>query len=66
MALALSPDGRSVSHSPEVIAADTPIFKVRLEDSLPTSPAQPKVYRGVTGAMYGSLVQVPMKHPLAL
>ena len=48
MALAPSPDGRSVSHPPEVITADTPIFKVKLEDSLLTSPDQPEVYCGVT------------------
>jgi hypothetical protein len=48
VALAPSPDGRSVSHPPEVITADTSIFKVTLEDSLPTSPDQPEVYCGVT------------------
>ena len=48
MALAPSPDGRSVSHPPEVITADTPIFKVKLEDGPPASLRQPMVYCGVT------------------
>ena len=42
------PDGQSVSHSPLVITADTSIFKVKPEDGLPTSVAQPAVYCGVT------------------
>ena len=48
MTVAPSPDGRSISHPPEVITADTSIFKVKLEDSLPISPDQPEVYCGVT------------------
>ena len=42
------PDGQSVYHPPLVITADTSIFKVKPEDSLPTSVAQPAVYCGVT------------------
>lgn len=42
------PDGQNLSHPPLVITADTPIFKVKPEDSLPTSPDQPEVYCGVT------------------
>ena len=46
--LAPFPDGQSVSHPPLVITADTSIFKVKPEDGLPTSVAQPAVYCGVT------------------
>ena len=42
------PDGQSVSHPPLVITADTAIFKVKPEDGLPSSVAQPAVYCGVT------------------
>ena len=42
------PDGQSVSHPPLVITADTSIFKIKIEDGLPTSVAQPAVYCGVT------------------
>ena len=48
MALAPSPDGRSVSHPPEVITADTPIFKVKPQDGKPAVTAQATVYCGVT------------------
>ena len=48
IAVVPSPDGQSVSHPPEVITADTSIFKGKLEDSLPISPDQPEVYCGVT------------------
>ena len=48
MVVAPFPDGQSVSHPPLVITADTSIFKVKLEDGLLTSPAQPAVYCGVT------------------
>ena len=46
--VAPSPDGQSVSHPPLVITADTSIFKIKIEDGLPTSVAQPAVYCGVT------------------
>ena len=48
MAIAPYPDGQSVSHPPLVITADNLIFKVKPEDVLSTSPAQPTVYCGVT------------------
>ena len=48
MVVAPLPDGQSVSHPPLVITADNSIFKVKPEDGLSTSPAQPAVYCGVT------------------
>ena len=48
MVVAPYPDGQSVSHPPLVITADTSIFKVKLEEGLSTSLAQPAVYCGVT------------------
>ena len=48
MVVAPYPDGQSVSHPPLVITADTSIFKVKSEDGLSTSLAQPAVYCGVT------------------
>ena len=48
MVVAPSPDGQGVSHPPLVITADNSIFKVKPEDGLSTSPAQPAVYCGVT------------------
>ena len=48
MVVAPFPDGQSASHPPLVITADTSIFKVKPEDGLPTSVAQPAVYCGVT------------------
>ena len=48
MAVAPYPDGHSVSHPPRVITADNSTFKVKLEDGLSTSVAQPAVYCGVT------------------
>ena len=48
MVVAPYPDGQSVSHPPLVITADNLIFKVKPEDVLSTSPAQPTVYCGVT------------------
>ena len=48
IAVAPFPDCQSVSHPPLVITADTSIFKVKPEDGLPTSVAQPAVYCGVT------------------
>ena len=41
------PDGQSVSHLPLVITADTSVFKIKIEDGLTTSLAQPAVYCGV-------------------
>ena len=48
MVVAPFPDGQIVSHPPLVITAKTSIFKVKPEDGLPTSVAQPAVYCGVT------------------
>ena len=42
------PDGQSISHPPLVITADTSIFKVKKEDRVLASPAQPAVFCGVT------------------
>ena len=48
MVLAPYPNGQSISHPPRVITADTSIFKVKKEDRVLASPAQPAVFCGVT------------------